>query len=182
MINLPEEKTLALLPIVAKKAIESHWVDNRESETYEELQSPAATFVTLTKEGQLRGCIGSLQAHRALVEDVRHNARAAAFHDPRFPPVREEELKDLDIEVSVLTEPVQVNFDSEESLFAQIRPGIDGVVIESGFHRATFLPQVWEQLPTHNVFFRQLLAKAGLPGDTVLTDLSVSTYQVKKIR
>jgi AmmeMemoRadiSam system protein A len=169
------------LPNLARRSIESHWSSEIEPKRDLGLNEPAASFVTLTKAGQLRGCIGSLQAHRSLWEDVVHNARAAAFHDPRFPPLELSELAEVNIEVSVLTAPELVRFDSETELFQTIRPGIDGVVIESQGRRATFLPQVWEQLPTQAAFFRQLLIKAGLNERTPLTEVSVSRYQVNKV-
>lgn len=147
-----------------------------------QLNEHGACFITLTKNGDLRGCIGSLQAYRPLKEDIVQNARAAAFNDPRFRPLTSSELPLVTIEVSVLTEPEAVTFNSTEELFSLIRPDVDGVIIEKGYHRATFLPQVWLQLPTHPQFFSHLLQKAALPEDTPLTDLTVQRYQVEKFK
>lgn len=146
----------------------------------EALQRDGACFVTLTKGGELRGCIGSLEARRPLVLDVRENALAAAFHDPRFPPVRPEELDELHIEISVLSTPQPLTYDGPADLLAKLRPGIDGVVIERGWHRATFLPQVWEKLPDPQMFMEHLCVKAGLAPDTYRKPgLDVYTYQVE---
>lgn len=147
----------------------------------ERLREPGAAFVTLTKFGELRGCIGSLEAHRPLAVDVRENAIAAAFHDPRFPPVNASELDALHIEISVLTEPKPLAFDGPDDLIRKLRPGIDGVVIERGWHRATFLPQVWEKLPEPNEFLQHLCLKASLPPDAYRhPGLDVYVYQVEE--
>ncbi len=149
----------------------------------ESLSRDGACFVTLTKRGELRGCIGSLEARRPLVEDVRANAMAAAFHDPRFPPVRTEELDDLCVEVSVLSAPQPLSYDGPDDLFAKLRPGVDGVVIESGSNRATFLPQVWDKLPDPHQFLGQLCRKAFLPTDAYRKPgLDVCVYQVEKFK
>lgn len=129
------------------------------------LRRPGASFVTLRRGGELRGCIGNLEAVRPLVDDVRSNARAAAFSDPRFPPVEAEELAGLTIEVSVLTPRVPIDFSSEEDLLSQLRPGVDGLMLVEGSHRGTFLPAVWRQLPEPVVFLRELKRKAGLDRD-----------------
>jgi AmmeMemoRadiSam system protein A len=131
----------------------------------EKLREKAATFVTLQKHGQLRGCIGALQAVRALVEDVTCNAFAAAFSDPRFPPVAAGEIIALELHISVLTPAVEMRFDCEESLLRQIRPEEDGLILQEGARRGTFLPSVWEQLPDARDFLRHLKRKAGLPPD-----------------
>ncbi len=151
-------------------------------EMTERLQAPGASFVTLhTKAGALRGCIGSLAAYRPLVEDVQANALAAAFRDPRFPPVSERELAKLVVEVSVLSDPQPLAFDGPEDLVRKLRPGVDGVVLRRGWHRATFLPQVWEQLPVPEVFLSQLCYKAGLPLDAwKQPGIEVEVYQVEK--
>ncbi len=146
------------------------------------LNAPGAAFVTLhTRAGELRGCIGSLMAHRPLIEDVRENALAAAFRDPRFPQVKAAELAHIVIEVSVLTAPQPLDFDGPEDLIRKLRPHIDGVIIEHGWNRATFLPQVWEQLPSPEEFLSHLCYKAGLPGNAWRwPDLEVSIYQVEE--
>lgn len=127
------------------------------------LREPGACFVTLTREGELRGCIGSLSARRPLVEDVAENAYAAAFSDPRFYPLQAIELHELEIYISHLSEAEPIHFNSERELIEQLRPGIDGLILEEGYRRGTFLPSVWEQLPEPVDFLHHLKLKAGLP-------------------
>lgn len=146
------------------------------------LRAPGAVFVTLTQHGELRGCIGSLEAHRPLIEDVRGNARAAAFSDPRFPPLEAEELARTRVEVSILTPPEPLPVRDEADLLAQLRPGVDGVILEYGWHRATFLPQVWEQLPDPRQFMAQLKRKAGLDPDFWAQGVRVARYGVEKFK
>ncbi len=129
------------------------------------LRVPGASFVTLHRYGQLRGCIGSLEAHRPLVEDIAHNAHAAAFHDPRFPPLTPAELAELKIHIAILQPAQAMAFHSEADLLAQLRPGIDGLILQDGAHRATFLPAVWESLPEPRAFLNELKRKAGLRMD-----------------
>ena len=146
------------------------------------LDEPAATFVTLTLHGRLRGCIGSLEAHRSLYDDVTHNARAAAFGDPRFPPLATDELFAVRIDVSVLTAPQPLQFSSEADALRRLRPGIDGVIFQYGRRRATFLPQVWEQLPEPHEFMAHLKQKAGLPADFQADEIRLAVYQVEKFQ
>lgn len=144
------------------------------------LDQPAATFVTLTHQGQLRGCIGSLVAHRPLLEDVRQNAVAAACRDPRFPPLTAAELAGIRVEVSLLTAPVPLDFLDETHALSQLHPGVDGVIFHAGSRRATFLPQVWEQLPQPEQFMAHLKQKAGLSADYWGADVKLERYQVQK--
>lgn len=144
------------------------------------LTEPGATFVTLTQNGNLRGCIGSLAAYRPLLEDVRTNAVAAAFRDPRFEPLQASEFPDTMVEVSLLSHLQPMVFEDEASALAQLRPGIDGVVFEYARYRSTFLPQVWEQLPTAESFLAQLKRKAGLPGEFWAPEIRLSRYTVEK--
>ncbi|MEK6209733.1 MAG: AmmeMemoRadiSam system protein B [Pseudomonadota bacterium] len=144
------------------------------------LDRSGASFVTLKSENRLRGCIGSLQAHRTLVEDVKANARAAAFHDPRFAPLSFDELSATKIEVSVLSALAPLAFRNHEHALAQLRPGEDGVVLEFGCHRGTFLPQVWENLPSPAVFLGELKRKAGLPRDFWDDGIRLFRYTVSK--
>ncbi len=130
-----------------------------------ELTRPGAAFVTLEKEGDLRGCIGSVEACRPLVEDVAINAWNAAFTDTRFKPLTSGEFRDLDIDISVLTEPLEMTFDSEEDLRQQLEPGRDGLIISENHHRSLFLPAVWEKLPDVDSFLSHLKQKAGLAPD-----------------
>lgn len=145
-----------------------------------ELHSPGAVFVTLTRNGQLRGCIGSLEAWRPLGEDVRENAIAAAFRDPRFKPLCAEELPATRIEVSLLRPPEAVTFNSEVDALAQLRPNIDGLILSAGQHRATFLPQVWEQLPEPSAFLARLKEKAGLSANYWGPEVRLERYAVTK--
>lgn len=142
-----------------------------------ELQEPRATFVTLQKHGQLRGCIGKLEAVKPLVEDIAENAFSAAFRDPRFPPLEKSERADLDIHLSILTPADPMTFNSEQDLLRQLKPGIDGLILEDGYRRSTFLPSVWEQLPEPKQFLRHLKQKAGLPPDYWSDNIRVSRYQ-----
>lgn len=144
------------------------------------MQRPAATFVTLMCGDELRGCIGSLKATRPLAADVRENALAAAFRDPRFPPLSVAEYSTLSIEVSLLSAPERLTFATEDELCARLVPGVDGIALELGDHRATFLPQVWETLPEPRAFVAALRAKAGLPAGFWSPKLNVSLYQVTK--
>lgn len=144
------------------------------------LAQAGAVFVTLTRNGELRGCIGSLEAHRPLHQDVSANAVAAAIRDPRFPPLSAEELSSIRIEVSLLTPARPIRFASEADAIAQLRPLIDGVVLEYGRHRGTFLPQVWETLPEPSQFMAQLKRKAGLPPNFWSNELRLACYQVEK--
>jgi len=140
------------------------------------LNQPRASFVTLKIADELRGCIGSLQASRPLVEDVSHNAFAAAFRDPRFPPLREEEYDDLEFHVSILGISEEMTFTSETDLIKQLRVGVDGLILEDKGHKGTFLPSVWESLPEPKQFWLHLKAKAGLPQDHWSDSIAVSRY------
>jgi len=139
-----------------------------------------ATFVTLTREGELRGCMGSLAAARPLGEDVASNARAAAFQDPRFPKLKREEWPQCRVEVSLLSAPKPIAFGDEAELLTKIRAGEDGLILECEGKRATYLPQVWEMLPDKRRFLGELVKKAGLPADTRLGRCKVSRYRVMK--
>jgi AmmeMemoRadiSam system protein A len=144
------------------------------------MQAPGASFVTLTQQGNLRGCIGSLEAHRPLVEDVRANAVAAAVHDPRFSPLQARELAKTRIEVSLLSASEPIMFQNEQHVLSLLRPGIDGIVLEYGYSRGTFLPQVWESLPEPADFLFHLKRKAGLPANFWHEDIKLSRYTVTK--
>lgn len=141
------------------------------------LQQWAASFVTLKIKGRLRGCIGTLEAHRPLVNDVVHNAAASALEDPRFPALTLDEEARTTIDISVLTTPEPVLFTSEDELLAQLTANEDGLIIESGFQRATFLPSVWENLPDKRQFLDQLKLKAGIQLDISADKLKAWRYQ-----
>ena len=144
------------------------------------LQRPGATFVTLRSSGELRGCIGSLQARRPLGADVRANAVAAAFDDPRFAPLRAAEYDEIDVEVSLLSAAAPLPVASEYDLHAQLQAGVDGLILELGSRRCTFLPQVWEMLPGAREFVDELKRKAGLRRDFWSDELRFSRYTVEK--
>ena len=144
------------------------------------LQEPGATFVTLTRHGALRGCIGSLQARRRLTDDVRAHAVAAALHDPRFPPLTVQEFDATSIGVSLLSTMQPMDVRDETDALAQLRAGIDGLVFECHGRRSTFLPQVWEQLATPRDFLGQLKAKAGFAPDFWSAEVRLQRYTVAK--
>ena len=144
------------------------------------LKPARASFVTLTQKGRLRGCIGSLQAHRPLGEDVSHNARAAALADPRFPRLTRAELARTRVEVSLLSTPKPLAFADHADLIAQLRPGEDGLILECGGARGTFLPQVWETLPEPEQFIAELKRKAGLPASVSTAKCRIQRYHVLK--
>ncbi|MHB8455531.1 MAG: AmmeMemoRadiSam system protein A [Acidiferrobacterales bacterium] len=146
------------------------------------LSRPAATFVTLTRNEELRGCIGSLEATRTLRADVEDNALAAAFRDPRFTPLTRVEYADTRIEISLLSPPEPLPATTEQQAREILRPGLDGVVFEYGRYRSTFLPQVWEQLPEPDLFLSHLKRKAGLPPDFWHRTIRLSRYTVEKWR
>jgi len=170
---------------VARQTIERE-LFARKGETMDEKDLPPifhtrrGAFVTLTEKGNLRGCIGHIIPQETLLEGVRENAINAAFRDPRFHPLKAEEWKDVKIEVSILTDPKPLSYTDAQDLLKKLRPGIDGVIIKKGYHQATFLPQVWDQLPNKKDFLTHLCYKAGLDGDAWKRgDLEVSTYQVQ---
>ena len=141
------------------------------------------SFVTLTREGELRGCIGALEPRVSLAEDVQEHAVAAALQDYRFAPVQLEELSSIEIEISRLTPQRKLEYNQPEELLMLLRPGIDGVVIRYGMYRATFLPQVWEKLPDPEMFLNHLCQKMGAPGNLWRKEkLEVYTYQVEEFR
>ena len=145
------------------------------------LAERGACFVTLTLNGVLRGCIGSIEITQPLIKDVQDRAIGAAFHDPRFPGIKLEELPDLQIEVSRLTRPEKLKYSTPEDLVNKLRPGIDGVILRQNFRRATFLPQVWEQLPDPDQFLGRLCVKMGLSTGAWLDQhLDVEIYQAEK--
>ena len=145
------------------------------------LREQGASFVTLTVHGELRGCIGALEAYQPLVDDVREHAVAAALEDPRFRPVAETELSRIKLEVSRLTAPHPLEYSSSADLLANLRPHVDGVILKSDFRRATFLPQVWEKIPDPEDFLDNLCAKMGAKSNLWRnTKLEVYVYQVEE--
>ena len=144
------------------------------------LREPGACFITLRQDERLRGCIGTLRAHRPLIDDVKANAIGAAFRDPRFQPLALPELEQTRLELSLLSALESVRFENEEHALSQLRPGIDGIVFEYGHHQSTFLPQVWEELPEASEFLANLKHKAGLPPDFWRPEVKLTRYTVSK--
>ena len=179
-----DERRGGFLLAIAREAIAQGPEPRTESFAWDEewLREPAASFVTLREAGELRGCIGSVDACRSLGDDVAHNAHAAAYRDPRFPPVRPAEIPGLDVEVSVLTPRVPLAVASEDAALAELRPGRDGVMLEYQDFRATFLPQVWENLPDPRDFLAELRRKARLPAGFWHPELRLSRYGVEKYK
>ena len=178
---MPADPLGASLLILARNAIGRHFAATpRPVAPHPALSALAATFVTLTQSGQLRGCIGSLEAHRPLAEDVAENAVAAAFRDPRFAPLPADEFQQTRIEVSLLEPASAMTYSDEADLLRQLRPDLDGLILRFGNHRATFLPQVWESLPEPRRFLNQLKLKAGLPADFWDQRIAFSRYGVQK--
>ena len=147
------------------------------------LQQEGASFVTLTEDGELRGCIGALEPYQALVQDVCEHAAAAAMDDYRFTPVHPREVSSLTIEISRLTVPQPLEYQQPVELLTCLQPGVDGVILRDGPHRATFLPQVWEKLPAPATFLSHLCQKMGAPSDLWRRKvLQVFTYQVEEFQ
>jgi AmmeMemoRadiSam system protein A len=184
---LSEDECKDLLK-VARKTIESKLFKSKESQidwnTVPDIyKHKLGTFVTLTIENNLRGCIGHIIPRETLIEGVKINAVNAAFKDPRFLPLTKEEFENIEIEISVLTPPAKLSYEDAEDLLKKLRPGVDGVIIKKEFHESTFLPQVWEQLPDKKEFLAHLCLKAGLsPNEWQAGKLQVSTYQVQAFK
>ena len=145
----------------------------------EVLRETGASFITLSKRGELRGCTGSILAKRPLAWDVAENAFSTAFQDPRFAPLEADEFTQLLIEISVLSTPCEISFVDEADLLGSLEPFVDGLVISTTGHKATFLPKVWENIPEPGQFLDELKAKAGLPADYPSSDLTVSRYRTE---
>ncbi|HIP40925.1 MAG TPA: AmmeMemoRadiSam system protein A [Campylobacterales bacterium] len=153
-------------------------------EQYPKLKEDGASFVTITKGSnqELRGCIGSLQAHRPLYKDIIFNAQSSALRDSRFKPLNKKELNSIKIEVSILSIPKIVSYTNSSDLKAKIEPIQDGIVLKLGNNQATYLPQVWEKLPKFDDFFSTLCQKAGLKSTCLLEHPKIMTYQVRKYK
>jgi len=179
------EENQYLLLTIARLAIETglkspgtHYSPDHER-LPEELKKNGAAFVTLELDNRLRGCIGSLEAYRPLAQDVAANAYAAAFSDPRFVPLSLREFNQLHVSISILTEPVPMHVESEQDLLQQLQPGKDGLILEAGHHRGTFLPSVWESLPSPLLFVQQLKRKAGLAESYWSDEVKISRYHTQ---
>ena len=180
--TLPRDAGRVLLPLARTAIANQLGMSWQENETPQWLQQYGACFITLTRDTKLRGCVGTLRAQRALAEDVKANAVAAAFRDPRFPPVAAGEFPVVALEISVLSAVEPMRFDDEADALRQLRRGIDGLVFEYGYHTSTFLPQVWEDFKEPTEFVAHLKYKAGLPPDFWDKDVRLSRYTVFKWR
>ncbi len=159
------ERGLLLLELARQSIVESFGGPPPSDPPGDWLQEMRAVFVTLTRKGELRGCVGQLEARLTLFEAVRDAAKAAAFHDHRFEPLRREEMRDLSLEISVLSPMEPLSSRSEEEVLAQVRPGTDGLVLSWGGHRGVFIPEVWKKVASKEEFLRHLKLKAGLRPD-----------------
>jgi AmmeMemoRadiSam system protein A len=175
------QQLLALAADAIRAGLDGRQLTVRIADYPEPLHEPRASFVTLHLDECLRGCIGSLEARRPLAEDVVYNAYGAAFEDPRFPTLTLEEFERLDIHLSILSPPEPMMFSTEADLVAQLRPHVDGLVIEEGWRRGTFLPSVWEQLSDPYQFLRHLKRKAGLPEDYWSETIRIKRYTVEAV-
>jgi AmmeMemoRadiSam system protein A len=183
--QLKKEERILLLQLARQaleKAVNGHPLPPLDLKSLPpRLYELGASFVTLTRRGELRGCIGALEPYLPLAEDVREHAAAAALQDFRFPPVRPQELPDIEIEISRLTQPKTIEYDSPQELVERLNPHIDGVILRDGLRRATFLPQVWEKLPDAALFLSHLCQKMGAPADLWrVRKLDVQVYQVEE--
>lgn len=146
------------------------------------LRRQGASFITLNLDKKMRGCIGSLQAHRPLIDDVKANAAAAAFKDPRFKPLTVAEFDQIEVEISLLSTLSKLSFTDEASALAQLKPHVHGVIFHYGHHRSTYLPQVWKNFTDPGIFLATLKQKAGLPPNFWDASVTIQTYTVTKLR
>ncbi len=179
---MAQSELLTLARQSIQEVLQAEHTIDREAllEKYPVLGEKMATFVTLTIDGELRGCIGSLIAQRPLIDDIIHNAKAAAFQDPRFSPITTSEYLHAAIEVSILSIPEPVEYKDMDDLRTKIHTGSDGVILSLNGYQATFLPQVWEQLPVFDDFFAHLGVKAGLGTNALQQHPDIFVYQVEK--
>lgn len=177
---MQSERGKVLLPIARAAIARALNLPRTADETAPWLSEHGACFVTLTQGGDLRGCIGTLQAHRPLLADVKGNAVSAAMHDPRFMPLGADELGITTVEISLLSPTTAMEVVDEADALAQMRPGIDGIVFQCGRHRSTFLPQVWEHFSQPREFLAMLKRKAGLPDDFWADEVDLRRYTVTK--
>ena len=183
-LKISAEQRVSLLKLARQSIVE--FLEQKQTSRSEDqlldslTDQKSGVFVTLHKKGRLRGCIGTIEPRLTIPEGVRENACHAAFRDTRFSPLAKDELDEVDIEISLLSLPQKVAYSDSADLAARLTPFVDGVIIEKGHYRATFLPQVWEQLPEPESFLSQLCTKAGLPsGEWKQGTLEVKTYQVR---
>jgi len=166
--------------VIKKELFHNSDTSQDNSSISPKMNEKRGTFVTLTINNNLRGCIGNISSNEPIIKGIRNNAVNAAFHDPRFRPLSKTEWKDVKIEISILTEPGKLNYSDRNDLLEKLRPGIDGVIIKKGMHQSTFLPQVWDQLPEKREFLTHLCLKAGLDKNAWENEsIEVLTYQVQ---
>lgn len=177
-ILLQIAKNAILSRLTGENPLDKEWLLDK----YPFLKTKGAVFVTLKYEHQLRGCIGSILAHTTLLDDLMHNAIAAAFHDPRFPSLSTPELENISLEVSVLSEPILLEYTDYEDLLQKVRPHIDGLILKHGVYQGTFLPQVWEQLPHAKDFLQHLSIKAGANPSIYAKHPTLYRYEVAHIQ
>ncbi len=177
--TIDREKGLLLLSLARATLAEALGGPTEPLPRPDWLLEPAACFVTLRLDGELRGCIGSMEAYRPLVEDLRANSRAAAFRDPRFPPLTAAELDRTILEVSLLSPLERLSCGSEQQVLDQLRPGIDGLLLEYEGHRGTFLPAVWKSLAEPRLFLSKLKSKAGLAEDFWSEKIDLRRYTTR---
>ena len=178
----PPDAGRVLLPLARSAIAARLGLEQAAEEDLPWLKQQGACFITVMRDAKLRGCIGTLRPHRPLAEDVKANAVAAAFRDPRFAPLGPEELAAIALEISVLSALEPLRFADEADALRQLRAGVDGVVLEYGHHTGTFLPQVWDDLKEPADFLAHLKYKAGLPPDFWDRDVRLSRYTVFKWR
>ena len=171
-----------LLPIARASIASQFGNTHAANESAPWLRMQGASFVTLNLGKKLRGCIGSLQAHRPLLNDVKANALAAAFRDPRFKPLSAAEFQNIEIEISLLSALTTLSFSDEASALAQLKPHQHGVIFEYGHHRSTYLPQVWDTFADPAMFMATLKQKAGLPPNFWEPGVKMHTYTIAKLR
>ena len=176
------EAASTLLPIARASIAIQLGKTHAADESAPWLRAQGASFITLNLQKKLRGCIGSLQAHRPLLDDVKANALAAAFKDPRFKPLTAAEYENIDVEISLLSALSALSFTDEASALAQLKPHVHGVIFEYGHHRSTYLPQVWDNFADPAMFMATLKQKAGLPPNFWEPGVKLHTYTVAKLR
>jgi len=178
----PTDAARTLLPIARASIAIPLGKTHPADESAEWLREQGATFITLNLQNKLRGCIGSLRAHRALLDDLKANAQAAAFRDPRFKPLTAAEYENIEVEISLLSALNALAFTDEPSALAQLQPRVHGVIFEYGHHRSTYLPQVWDNFTDPVMFMATLKQKAGLPPNFWEPGIKLHTYTVAKFR
>ncbi len=178
----PQDAGRVLLPLARSAIAAQLGVAQAAPDDQPWLKQQGASFITVMRDQKLRGCIGTLRAHRALADDIKANAVAAAFRDPRFAPLNADELAAISLEISVLSALDSIQFADEPDALRQLRAGVDGVVFEYGHHTSTFLPQVWEGFKQPSEFLANLKYKAGLPPDFWDPTVRLSRYTVHKWR